>query len=69
MKGIKEASRNIGTPAPMEQLLRIDEQHPSGMAFLLDVNDLDAGYLFVIEEFDNRRATIYRWEPFHNLVL
>jgi len=57
------------TVAPLEQLLEIDEQHPSDIAFLPDVNDLDAGYLLVAEEFDNRRVTIYRWEPFHDLAV
>lgn len=57
------------TVAPMEQLLPIDEQHPSDIDFLPDVNNLDAGYLFVIEEFVNRRVTVYRWEPFQDLVV
>lgn len=51
------------TVAPMEQLLRIDEPHPSDIAFLPDVNNLDAGYLFVTEEYGKHRVIVYRWEP------
>jgi hypothetical protein len=57
------------TVAPMAQLLPIDEQHPSDIEFLPDVNDLDAGYLFVTEEYVNRRVTVYRWAPFQDLVV
>src|SRR5262249_26419814 len=49
--------------APLEQLLRLDEQHPSDLTFLADVNNEDAGYLFVTEEYDQRRLVVYRWEP------
>jgi hypothetical protein len=56
------------TVAPMEQLLRIDDQHPSDIAFLPDVNDADAGYLFVTKEYDKRRVTVYRWAPGHELA-
>src|SRR5262245_55579445 len=38
------------TVAPSKQLLPIDEQHPSDITFLPDVNGLDAGYLFATEE-------------------
>ena len=55
------------TVAPMAQLLKIDEQHPSDIEFLPDVNGTDAGYLFVTEEFVNRRVTVYHWEPFKDL--
>jgi hypothetical protein len=51
------------TVAPVEELLRLDEPHPSDIAFLGDVNDLDAGYLFVAKEFDKRRVSVYRWAP------
>jgi hypothetical protein len=57
------------TVAPMAQLLPIDEQHPSDIEFLPEVNGIDAGYLFVTEEFVNRRVTVYRWEPFQDLVV
>jgi hypothetical protein len=54
--------------APMKQLLFLDEHHPSDICFLPDVNNLDAGYLFVTEEFVMRRLSIYRWEPSAGLV-
>jgi len=56
------------TVAPMEQLLKLDERHPSDIAFLPDVNGLDAGYLFVTEEYDKRLVTVYRWAPGKDLV-
>lgn len=55
--------------APMEQLLPIDEGHPSDICFLPDVDDLDAGYLFVAEEFDNQVVSVYRWDPAEGLAL
>jgi hypothetical protein len=55
--------------ASLEQLLLLDEQHPSDIVFLPDVDNLDAGYLFVTEEYDNRRLTVYRWQPGHDLVV
>jgi hypothetical protein len=57
------------TVAPMEELLRIDDRHPSDIAFLSDVNNLDAGYLLVAKEFDKRRISIYRWAPRQELIL
>ena len=57
------------TVAPMTQLVSLDEHHPSDICFLPDVNNLDAGYLFVTEEFVMRRLSIYRWEPTTGLVL
>ncbi len=57
------------TVAPMKQLLQIDERHPSDIAFLPDINNLDAGYLFVTEEFDQHRLTIYRWNPSEGLAV
>ena len=57
------------TVAPMKQRLSIDEQHPSDIEFLADVNHADAGYLFVTEEFTNRRVTVYRWALGQDLVV
>jgi hypothetical protein len=53
----------------MTQLVSLDEHHPSDICFLPDVNNLDAGYLFVTEEFVMRRLSIYRWEPTTGPVL
>jgi hypothetical protein len=53
----------------MEELLRLDEPHPSDIAFLRDVNDLDSGYLFVAKEFDKRRVSVYRWAPGNEFAL
>jgi hypothetical protein len=49
------------TVAPMEELLKLDDPHPSDMAFLPDVNSADAGYLFVTEEYSKRRVSVCRW--------
>jgi hypothetical protein len=57
------------TVAPLAQLLRIEEQHPADIAFLGDVNNLDAGYLFVTELSVTRRLSVYRWAPFQDFVL
>jgi hypothetical protein len=57
------------TVAPLKQLLKLQEQHPSDLVFLPDVNHLDAGYLFVTEEYDEFRVNIYRWEPSTNFAL
>jgi|KBSMisStandDraft_5_1062788.scaffolds.fasta_scaffold33659_3 hypothetical protein len=57
------------TVAAKKQLLFLDEHHPSDICFLPDVNHLDAGYLFVTEEFDMHRLSIYRWDPSTGLVL
>jgi hypothetical protein len=56
------------TVAPMKQLLAIDEQHPSDIVFLPDINELDAGYLFVTDEYDQHGVSVYRWEPSRDLV-
>lgn len=52
------------TVAPMKQFLKLDgEQHPSDICFLGDVDHADAGYLFVTEESDKHRLSVYRWSP------
>lgn len=58
------------TIAPLEQLLELNERHPSDVVFLPDVNHEDAGYIFVTHEYDQRRVAVYQWEPgsqFNNL--
>jgi hypothetical protein len=60
------------TPPPfvsLQQLVLSADQHPSDITFLPEVNELDAGYLFVTEEYNNRRLTVYRWELGQNLTL
>jgi hypothetical protein len=56
------------TFATLSQVVTLDEQHPSDVAFLPDVNGLDAGYLFVTEEYDLHRVAVYRWNPAAGLV-
>ena len=51
------------TVAPLKQLINLDEPHPSDIVFLPEVNEEDAGYLFVTEEYVKFRVSIYRWEP------
>jgi len=55
--------------APMKQLLMLDDRHPSDLTFLPDIDDQDAGYLFVTEEYDEHRLSVYRWSPEHDLSL
>jgi hypothetical protein len=61
------------TYGTLEELRFIDsdrpEQHPSDITFLPEVDGLDAGYLFVTEEYDNRRVTVYLWEPGQDLAV
>ena len=57
------------TVAPMEQMVSLDETHPADICFLPDVNGLDAGYLFVTEEFDRHCVSVYSWEPSGGLNL
>jgi hypothetical protein len=51
------------TVAPLEQLLSLDERHPSDLLFLPEVNHADAGYIFLTEEYDQRQLVVYHWEP------
>ena len=57
------------TVAPMEQMISLDETHPADICFLPDVDGLDAGYLFVTEEFDHHYVSVYSWEPSGGLNL
>ena len=57
------------TVARLKQLLFINEQHPSDIEFLADVNNNDAGYLFVTQEYKEFSVAIYYWEPGHDLML
>jgi hypothetical protein len=57
------------TVAPMKQLLMLDDRHPSDLTFLPEVDDQDAGYLFVTEEYDQHRLSVYRWSPDRGLEL
>lgn len=57
------------TVAPMQQLEPLNEQHPSDLVFLPDVNNLDAGYIFLTEEYDQHMVICYRWDPRRRLVL
>lgn len=57
------------TVAAMTQQVNLEEPHPSDIAFLPDVNNQDAGYVFVCEEYVEFRLSIYRWEPSEFLAL
>ncbi|MBV9356772.1 MAG: hypothetical protein JO023_14760 [Chloroflexi bacterium] len=57
------------TVAPMEQLINLLDPHPSDIAFLPDVKQADAGYLFVAEEYAEYQLSIYRWQPHQFLRL
>jgi hypothetical protein len=52
----------------MSQLLEIEDQHPCDMAFLPEVGNADAGYLFVAEQ-RTQRVRVYRWSPTDGLVV
>lgn len=57
------------TVAPMQQIVMLDERHPSDVVFLPDVNHLDSGYVFLTLEFDRHVVACYRWDPVAGLVL
>jgi hypothetical protein len=40
------------TVAPRQQIVMLNEQHPSDLAFLPDINHLDSGYVFITQEYD-----------------
>jgi hypothetical protein len=54
---------------PLQESVPSADQHPSDITFLPEVNNLDAGYLFVTEEYDNHRLTVYRWQSGQDLAL
>lgn len=55
------------TVAPLQQNVLLTEEHPADLVFLQDVNNADAGYLFVTEEKTGHCVTIYYWQPATNL--
>jgi hypothetical protein len=57
------------TVAPRQQIVMLDEQHPSDLVFLPDVNDHDSGYVFITQEYDRHVVSCYRWDPAAGLVL
>ena len=44
------------------RVLETEEQHPCDMVFLRDINNADAGYLFLVEQ-KTHRLGIYHWVP------
>ena len=57
------------TVAPRQQIVMLNERHPSDVVFLPDVNRLDSGYVFLTREFDRHVVTCYRWDPAAGLAL
>lgn len=55
------------TVASLVELIHLQEQHPSDLAFLSDVGGSDSGYLFVTEEYDQKRLMAYYWARGANL--
>ncbi len=51
------------TVAEMMDQQYLDERHPCDLCFLPDVDQEDAGYLFVAESHDRHRVSVWRWEP------
>jgi hypothetical protein len=56
------------TVAPLTQLLEIEDQHPCDMSFLPEVNNADAGYLFVAEQ-RTLQVRVYRWSAAEGLAV
>jgi len=57
------------TVAPRQQIVMLNERHPSDLVFLPDVDLLDSGYVFITQEFDRHVVTCYRWDPAAGLAL
>lgn len=57
------------TVAPRQQIVMLNERHPSDLVFLPDVNHLDSGYVFITQESDRHVVTCYRWDPAAGLEL
>jgi len=57
------------TVAPRQQIVMLNEQHPSDLVFLPDVNHHDSGYVFITQEYDRHVVTCYRWDPAAGLTL
>ncbi len=49
------------TVAGLTQQLYLSEQHPCDVCFLPDVNNADAGYLFIAEPNNTRSVAVYAW--------
>ena len=49
------------TVAKLQQTVLLREKHPSDICFLPDVDNLDAGYLFVTQEYTQHNLTVFRW--------
>lgn len=59
---------NPHTVAKCTQYLYLEEQHPCDLVFLQDLNNADAGYLFVTEQAVTHSVSVYFWEPGKDLV-
>jgi len=57
------------TVAPRQQIVMLNDRHPSDLVFLPDVNRLDSGYVFFTQEYDRHVVTCYRWDPAAGLAL
>ena len=57
------------TVAPRQQIVMLNERHPSDLVFLPNVDHLDSGYVFLTQEYDRHVVTCYRWDPAAQLVL
>jgi hypothetical protein len=49
------------TVASLEERIFLNEQHPSDILFLGDVNNSDSGYLFVNLQFNGQCVAVYHW--------
>jgi Hemopexin len=48
--------------APMAQILNVPDEHPADIVFLPDVNNADAGYVFVTLNHQALVVAVYSWE-------
>jgi hypothetical protein len=48
--------------APKAQAINVSDEHPADLVFLQDINNADAGYVFVTEESQSHCVSVYFWE-------
>jgi hypothetical protein len=52
--------------APKIEAINTSDEHPADIVFLQDINNADAGYVFVTEEYQSHAVAIYFWEKGQN---
>jgi hypothetical protein len=66
LDGAHIAEQNVETDpaaiAPMEQIINVPDEHPADLVFMPDVNNMDAGYVFVTLQYQAWAVAVYSWQ-------